>query len=65
MADVKATAQQYAPAAIEELARLTTEAESESARVAAIKELLDQAYGKSRQSISGEDGEPIKLDQRG
>jgi hypothetical protein len=60
-ADVKAIAQQYTPAAIEELARLATGAESESARVAAIKELLDRGHGKAPQSISAEGGEPIKL----
>lgn len=55
-ADVKSLAQKYAPAALEELARLAREAESEAARVAAIKEILDRAYGKSRQPIDG-DGE--------
>jgi hypothetical protein len=49
------TPKQYTPAEIEELARLSTEAESESAGVAAIKELLDVAYGEEP---SGEDGEP-------
>jgi hypothetical protein len=46
-ADVKAIARQYGPAAIGELARLATKAESETAGVAAIKEILDRAYGKS------------------
>jgi hypothetical protein len=41
-----------------ELSRLSTEADSEIARVAAIKELLDLAYGEAP---SGEDGEPIKI----
>ena len=44
-AEVKVLAQKYAPAAIEELGRLSTEAESEIARVAAGKEILDRAYG--------------------
>lgn len=61
-ADVKALAQQYAPAALEELARLAKEAESEAARVAAIKEILDRAYGKSRQPVDGDgDGGLIKI----
>src|SRR6185295_8321696 len=51
-AEVKALAQTYAPAAIEELARLSTEAESEAARVAASKEILDRAYGKSMQPVA-------------
>lgn len=53
-ADVKAIAQRYAPEAFEELARLAKQAESESARVAAIKEILDRAYGKSKQTVEGD-----------
>jgi len=54
-ADVKALARKYTDAAIKELARLSTKAESEAARVAAIKELLDRAYGKSPQAVVGSD----------
>jgi hypothetical protein len=50
-AEVKALAQTYAPAAIKELARLSTGAESEAARVAASKEILDRAYGKPMQPV--------------
>ncbi len=50
-ADVRALAQQYAPEAVDELARLSTEADSESARVAAIKELLDRSYGRAKQAM--------------
>ncbi len=46
-ADVRELAGQYGPAAMAELARLATEAESEPARVSACKEVLDRAYGKS------------------
>jgi hypothetical protein len=45
-ADVKALAQSYAPEAVKQLARLALNAQSEQARVAAIKEILDRAYGK-------------------
>ena len=45
-ADVKALAQSYAPEAVKELARLALNAQSEQARVTAIKEILDRAYGK-------------------
>ena len=40
------------------MARLATKAESEAARVAAIKELLDRGYGRAVQPIQGtmEDG---------
>lgn len=51
-AEIKEVAKQYAPAALEELARLSTAAESEQARVAAIKEILDRAYGKAAQDIT-------------
>jgi hypothetical protein len=44
-------ARQHAPVAINELARLAQKAKSERARVAAIRELLDRAYGKPRQSV--------------
>ena len=50
-ADIRALAQQYTDEAIKELARLATQAESEQARVAAIKELLDRGYGKSTQAV--------------
>jgi hypothetical protein len=49
-ATVKALAQKHGPQAIAELARLASAAASEQARVAAIKELLDRAYGKSAPS---------------
>jgi len=51
-AEVKVLAQKYAPAAIEELGRLSTGAESEAARVAAGKEILDRAYGKPMQPVA-------------
>jgi len=50
-AEVKVLAQKYAPAAIEELGRLSKGAESEAARVAASKEILDRAYGKPMQPV--------------
>lgn len=34
-----------------ELARIATKSESDAARVAAIKELFDRGFGKSRQSL--------------
>lgn len=46
--------------AINELARLAREAESDAAKVAAIKELLDRGYGKAAQPIDGDgQGGPI------
>jgi hypothetical protein len=61
-ADVKELAQAHGPAAITELARLAGAAESEQARVAACREILDRAYGKATQvtEITGKDGGPIE-----
>ena len=56
-ADVRELAGQYGPAAIAELARLATGADSEQARVSACKEILDRAYGKSPLNR-----EPIDID---
>jgi hypothetical protein len=42
---------QHAPSAIAELARLASKAKSETARIAAIRELLDRGYGRSRQAV--------------
>ena len=49
--DVKTLAGKYTDAAMAELGRLAIHAESEPARVAAIKELLDRAYGRAPQSV--------------
>ena len=51
--DVKALALKYCPAAMAELGRLAVQAESEQARVSAIKELLDRGYGKSAVTVGG------------
>lgn len=60
-AEIKKLAQAHADTAIAELARLATKAESEAARVAAIRELLDRGYGKATQPVSGDDdGPPIQ-----
>lgn len=59
-AEVKELARAHAPAAIAELARLSQEAESEQAKVAAIKEILDRAYGKSTQMV-GQDPDAAPL----
>lgn len=45
--DLRALAQDYAPAALAELGRLAIEADSESTRLAAIKEILERAYGRA------------------
>jgi DNA-binding MarR family transcriptional regulator len=54
-AEIRELAGQYAPSALAELARLSTHANSEQARVSACKEILDRAYGKSTQTINSSD----------
>lgn len=52
----------HVPTVLKELARLATKAESEQARVSAIKEILDRSYGKAPQPMTGEEGEgPVEL----
>ena len=48
LGEVQELARQYAPKAIVELARLALKAKNETARIAAIRELLDRAYGRAR-----------------
>jgi len=59
----------HGPNALAELARLMADGQTEHVRLAACKEVLDRAYGKSRQSIehTGHDRGPIavkKLDDK-
>ena len=49
IAELRDLARAHAPEAIKELARLAVKARSESARVAAIRELLDRGYDKPAQ----------------
>ncbi len=60
-AEIRELAGQYGPTALAELARLSTNANSEQARVSACKEILDRAYGKSTQVMERND-EIIKED---
>ena len=48
-------AQKYGPDAIETLARLMVEADTDAAKISAAKELLDRAYGKSTQPLSNDE----------
>jgi len=61
--EIKEICRGYGPEMIEALVRLAKGAQSEAARVAAIKEVLDRAYGKSVQKLAGDDKEPpIKVE---
>lgn len=60
-AEVKELARAHGPAAIKRLAELMKGAESEQAQVAAAKELLDRAYGKAAQPLTGDAENPIAI----
>jgi hypothetical protein len=62
LGDVQELARQHAPRVIVELARLALKAKSETARIAAIRELLDRGYGRPRQAmeVSVPAGDPIQ-----
>ena len=60
-ADIKTLARLYAPAAIQELARLCIEAQSEAARVSAIDRLLDRAYGRPNGTIVRNQEKPLEM----
>jgi hypothetical protein len=59
----RALVSRHGPDAIAELARLSTSATPDSARLSAIGMLLDRAYGKPKQTLehTGEDGGPIEV----
>lgn len=47
--------------AIKTLVGIAKNSTSDQAKVAAVKEILDRAHGKSPQALTGEDGEgPVK-----
>ena len=62
-AEIRDVARRHAGTALAELARIMTNSVSDSARIAAARELLDRAYGKSPQAMTGEGGEgPQRLE---
>ena len=54
-AEIKELARAYAPDVVAELARLALNAESEQARVAAGRELLDRGYGRPSQFLGSDE----------
>ena len=51
LGELQELARRHAPEVIEELARLAVKARSETARIAAGRELLDRGFGRARQSL--------------
>jgi len=64
-ADIKALAQAHGPEAINKLVKILTTSDSDTACIAAAKELLDRGYGKAMQGVelTGKDGEPVAFKQ--
>ena len=63
LGEVQQLARLHAPYVIAELARLALKARSETARIAAGRELLDRGYGRTRQSVevTTPEGNPLQL----
>ena len=61
--EIREVALQHSKPAVAELARLMKEGQSEQVRIAACREILDRAHGKSRQSVehTGHDAGPIAV----
>lgn len=61
--EIKALAQKYTSEALAALVQVMQTSESDQARVAAARELLDRGHGKSPQSHTGEGGSgPVALE---
>jgi hypothetical protein len=62
-ADIKALAQSYTNEAVMALAGIMRSSDSDAARVAAVKELLDRGHGKVPQAhVGGDpDSQPIRV----
>ncbi len=61
-AELKGMAREYTVEALETLVGVMRDGESDAAKVAAAREVLDRGYGKASQVISGdEDGGPIEV----
>ncbi len=63
-ADIKALCQAYTEQTVKELYRIALNADSDQARVAAIKEIHDRGFGRPAQSVAiGQDEElgPVQI----
>lgn len=61
-AEIRSLARSYTEMAIQQLAGIAQNGQSESAKVAACEALLNRGWGKPTQPISGdEDGPPIQF----
>lgn len=62
LTEIRSLARSYTEMAIQSLAGIAQNGESESARVAAINALLDRGWGKPAQPVDGDgEGGPVQL----
>jgi hypothetical protein len=61
LTEIRSLARSYTEMAIQSLAGIAQNGESESAKVAAANALLDRGWGKPAQPVTGEDDGPIQL----
>lgn len=59
--DIKVLASRYGPDALETLVRIMNEGESEQARIAAAKELLDRGFGRPAQALELTRGRELRV----
>lgn len=62
-AEIKDVARSYGPEAIKRLWELAGTSESDQAKVAALREILDRGYGKASQVIAGDKDNPVVFQQ--
>ena len=58
-ADVRVLASVYSDDAIQTLATIMKHGETETGRIAAAREILDRAYGRAPQAVTGADGKAL------
>ena len=59
-AEIKSFAQKYGEEAINGLVKIMRSSESDQAKVSAAREILDRAYGKASQPLSGDAENPVQ-----
>lgn len=62
-ADIKALAGKFSEEAFNVLMSIARKSESDAARVSAVKEIFDRAYGRPAQAVTGDPDAPLKVIQ--
>lgn len=64
LTEIRSLARSYTEMAIQSLAGVAQNSESDSAKVAAAEALLNRGWGKPTQPISGDDENPLRIISR-